>query len=176
MVAKKRKAKKASKKELRRRALAGWDTRRRNLIEREEKLIDTAVLVTGKKRKRKRLDNSRITPDKLKEMLLQERSERERLEAYIADRAEVAASQMDAIEKTYDWLPTRFGSPERLHRDMTLALHPSRLRHLDEAPELFEKLDAAKKKGEYYFIDMCDSMAEFYSVPLAEVYTLFFSM
>jgi hypothetical protein len=166
---------KTTKKELRRRALAGWNTRRRNLIAREQKLIETAAKVLDKKPRKRKKPNPGITPEKLKEMLLEERAARERAEARIAEIYRREALMVDVAELTRDWVPTRIGHPEMLKSDMTLALHPSRLRHVEETLLLQEKLKEAKEKGEYEFIDMCDSMAAFYDIPIQEVYTLYWS-
>jgi hypothetical protein len=174
-MAKAPKKRKVTKKELRRRALAGWDTRRRNQIAREQKLLETAAKVLKKKPRKRKKPNPGITPEKLKEMLLEERTAREKAEARIMEIYQHDARMADIAELTQDWVPTRIGMPEMLKSDMTLALHPSRLRHVEETLLLQEKLREAKEKGEYEFIDMCDSMAMFYDIPVQEVYTLHYS-
>ncbi len=96
----KKSPKKPSKKELRRRALKGWETRRKRelpgKIENERKLIENARKVTGKKpRKKKVKPNPRISADKLQKMLAKERAARKKAEKDIRGIAALAREQID---------------------------------------------------------------------------------
>jgi hypothetical protein len=65
---------------------------------------------------------------------------------------------------------------EDLHKDMTIALMPSRLRHLGPLTDAMERmLKKAFKKGKRALRKQAREYAEFFDVPLREVYTLFFS-
>ncbi len=65
---------------------------------------------------------------------------------------------------------------EKLHKDMTVALMPSRLRHLGPLTDAMERmLKKAFKKGKRALRKQAREYAEFFDVPLREVYTLFFS-
>jgi hypothetical protein len=65
---------------------------------------------------------------------------------------------------------------ENLHKDMTVALMPSRLRHLGPLTEAMQRmLNKAFKKGKRALRKQAREYAEFFDVPLREVYTLFFS-
>ncbi len=65
---------------------------------------------------------------------------------------------------------------EKLHKDMTIALMPSRLRHMGAVTDEMEKmLKKAHKKGERALRKQAKEYASFFAVPLREVYTLFFS-
>lgn len=65
---------------------------------------------------------------------------------------------------------------ENLHKDMTIALMPSRLRHLGPLTDAMERmLKKAFKKGKRALRKQAREYAEFFDVPLREVYTLFFS-
>ncbi len=65
---------------------------------------------------------------------------------------------------------------ERLHKDMTIALMPSRLRHMGAVTDEMEKmLKKARHKGERALRKQAKEYASFFNVPLREVYTLFFS-
>lgn len=65
---------------------------------------------------------------------------------------------------------------EKLHQDMTIALMPSRLRHLGPLTDaMLRMLKKASKKGKRALRKQAREYAEFFDVPLREVYTLFFS-
>ncbi len=65
---------------------------------------------------------------------------------------------------------------EKLHKDMTIALMPSRLRHMGPVTDAMEReLKKASKKGRRALRKQAREYAEFFDVPLREVYTLFFS-
>jgi hypothetical protein len=65
---------------------------------------------------------------------------------------------------------------EKLHKDMTIALMPSRLRHLGSVTDEMEKmLKRAHRKGERALRKQAKEYAAYFDVPLREVYTLFFS-
>ena len=66
--------------------------------------------------------------------------------------------------------------PELLHRDGTIALKPSRLRHLgQETNVLLKILKKAMKKGEQEFTLAANLIATQYEVAVREVYTLWYS-
>lgn len=56
-----------------------------------------------------------------------------------------------------------------------LARNPSRLRWLEEADDIIERLAMAREIGEDQFEELAYELAEDYQVPLHEVYTLFWS-
>lgn len=65
---------------------------------------------------------------------------------------------------------------ERLHKDMTLALMPSRLRHMGALTDEMEKaLKRAARKGKRALRKQAKEYAMYFDVPLREVYTLFMS-
>lgn len=70
-------------------------------------------------------------------------------------------------------------APKYLHRDNTLAVMPSELRHVAETFEIERALKReAKKHGgpdTAGFDEYARKVADFYAVEVAEVYTLFFS-
>jgi hypothetical protein len=73
------------------------------------------------------------------------------------------AGWVDAVDDDY------------LHKDRTLALMPSRLRHQPLTPVWEEILERAGKKGNKALKRQAEVIAEMYEVDLKEVYTLFFS-
>jgi hypothetical protein len=62
-----------------------------------------------------------------------------------------------------------------LRKNFAIAIEPSRLRHLNESEEMEEMLKRAAKKGERALRKQCKAFAEWFAVPIREVYTLFFS-
>lgn len=63
-----------------------------------------------------------------------------------------------------------------LHKDMSIALMPSRLRHMGIVTEAMEKqLKLAGNKGERALKKQVKEYANYFGVSLREVYTLFFS-
>jgi hypothetical protein len=178
----KRKRRKPSKRELRRRALKGWETRRLRLISREQKLLKNAAQFEGLKPEKPEKPKPGITSRKLRAMLAVERETREEAEATIAEmlavwkeEERIEAAQLHIKEITVGWPPTRAGHPEWLRKDETLAMHPSRLRWIDDAEKLMTRLRAAEERGEFDLIDTADRIALQYDVPIQEVYTLHFS-
>ena len=65
---------------------------------------------------------------------------------------------------------------EKLHKNMTIAVMPSRLRHMGALTDVMEKeLKKANRKGEVALKKKAREYAEWFDVPLREVYTLFIS-
>lgn len=109
-----------------------------------------------------------IIPDGLTvkqlEKLLQE-SERRR----IAAEAQLAAEIL-----TRDFVDSE--ELAKLRRNMAIALEPSRLRHLGVVTDEMERmLEKAGKKGKRALRKQAKEYAEYFDVPIREVYTLFFS-
>ena len=89
----------------------------------------------------------------------------------IAQQAAMIADLQKQI--TEKWVPS---SEDRdLHRDGTIALFPSALRHIPDADKLIRRMEKARKKGENEMRSMARRIAYEYDSPLAEVYTLFMS-
>ena len=82
---------------------------------------------------------------------------------------ETVAEQADQLQ----WVEAV--SPEWRHDNGTIALQPSRLRHLPETPALLKILETADKKGVRALEKQAKELARLYEVSLKEVYTLFFS-
>lgn len=65
---------------------------------------------------------------------------------------------------------------EMLRQNMAIAVMPSRLRHLGTVTDEMEKmLKRAARKGKRALRKQAKEYAEYFDVPLREVYTLFFS-
>ena len=62
---------------------------------------------------------------------------------------------------------------ELLHKDGSIALEPSRLRHVEESKVLQNFLKKHNNKGQLDWA--CNEIAGMYNIPLKEVYTLFYS-
>lgn len=146
-------------------AKKGWETRKRRIlpkkIRKEETLVNNAKKVKGKK-PNPRIETKGKTAKQLEKMLIKERKAREEAERRLNE--EVA---------TVGFVDAR--NPEFLHRDMTLAVHPCRLRHRPEAPDLRKALKDARKKGLIHLGQLAHDIADFYDLPIREVYTLYWS-
>lgn len=160
--------KKRQSAEFKRRSIAakkGWITRKKRELPKKiratENIVNNARKVKGKK-PNPRIETKGKSVKQLEKMLAKERAAREAAEQRLEE--EIA---------TVGFVDTR--SPEYLHRDFSIAAHPCRLRHLTEAPDLLETMRKARKKGEVHLGRIAHDIAEWYDVPIKEVYTLFWS-
>lgn len=161
MAAKKKKKLTAKQLAKRRSAAAkrGWVTRRQkqNLVQEVKKKsaqINNAKKAAGKKPKRTHTKGK--TVKELKEIIKKK------------------DEQIELILSTREWvnaLPDEF-----LKKDGTIALEPTMLRHLGKlTDEILKVLKSAKKKGEQFFNQMVNLVADQLQVPVREVYTLWYS-
>lgn len=162
MAAKKRRSKdfirrsKASKK--------GWVSRKKKqalakkLSDAQQKLRNAQLGVKKKKRvKIKRLPaKKKLTISELQEIIASK------------DR------QIAILELTKDWVNAM--PDEYLHKDGTLALKPSRARHMGRiTDEIMKGLRKAKKKGENAFDRAARFYAGYFGLAVREIYTLWHS-
>lgn len=134
-------------------AKKGWKNHRRN-----EK--HTAVILDVAKENRK-------TIRKLKQPKLTNKEK----DALIAEQAAALAhvkDELEIMERLSHFVPAE--ALENLHRDGTLALFPSALRHLENSQTLWERLENAVNKHEEAV-----SIAKEFDVSVQEVYTLWYS-
>jgi hypothetical protein len=165
MASKKRKKKSVSKEqEFKKRSIAarkGW--RKRKLkelpakIRREQKLLANAAVITGKK-SNPRIETRGKTVKQLEKLLKASEKKRKKLEQQLATSEYVDSRPLSLLK-----------------RDMTIAVEPSALRHLDERDTLLKVLKNSKKAGQIIFDKKAAEIAELYDIPIREVYTLYWS-
>lgn len=83
--------------------------------------------------------------------------------------------EIEVLQMTQDWV---HAMPDAyIKRDGTIALQPSRLRHLplEVYEEVLRDLRKWRKKGDIEFGRRCQFYADYFDVPLREVYTLYHS-
>lgn len=90
----------------------------------------------------------------------------------IAEQAEMIAKLQKEISEK--WVPS--SEDAYLHRDGTIALYPSILRHYPTADNMIRRMKNAERKGgEIGLRNMARKIAYEQDAPIAEVYTLFMS-
>ncbi len=141
----------------------GWEKRKEKAIpakiKRAETLIDNAKRAKGKTPK-PRKPNPRIgTSDKTV--------------AQLKKRLAAAEKKLDELKPFEGWVDAK--APEWLHSDGSIAVKPSRLRHLKETNALRRLLKQAGKKSVNHLYELAVDMSEFYDLPLQEIYTLYWS-
>jgi len=144
-------------------AKKGWVTRRakqtlKKSASNQKKKIQNAQLGVSKRKRRviPALDLSWKSREELEEIVRKQRIEIER------------------YELTKDWVDAM--PPEYLHHDGTIAVQPSRARHLGAVTtEARRILRSAWKKGENAFHRAAVVIAEQLELPVREIYTLHYS-
>ncbi len=114
----------------------------------------------------------------LANMLPSTRKLMKRLDSLTPDEfAEVSSElqrQLRFAQMTMGWVDDLEIS--KLRKNMSIAIEPSRLRHLGTVTDEMEKLlNRAARKGDRALRKKAKEFAEYFDVPVREVYTLFFS-
>jgi len=144
------------------RAKKGWDTRRKKELTATHHILENVAIVKGKKPPKSKPKFERLTRAQLKQQLTKANAEKEEAERRLAEEM-----------LTHGFVDTR--NPEFLHGDGTIAVHPCRLRNVAEADRLRAALLKARNRSKATFDELARDMAEFYDLPVKEVYTLFWS-
>lgn len=143
------------------RSKKGWDTRRKKQINSTHHILENIGIVKGTKVDPKpRFE--KLTRAELRQQLLQLQAEKEAAEAQLAEEL-----------ITHGFVDTR--NPEFLHSDGSIAVHPCKLRNVAEADRLRAALLLARRRSQATFDELARDMADFYDLPVKEVYTLFWS-
>lgn len=158
-------SKKLTKEWLRRSRAAkkGWASRK------QKKVLSKKLSDTQKKLRNAQLGLPKKQRKRIPKILASKRSIEE-LEEILRRKDE----EIRILKKTRNWVNAM--PDELLHSDGTIALQPSRARHRGKLTEMaIRRMKLAMKKGEHVFDRTVRQLADFFQLPVREIYTLHYS-
>lgn len=93
--------------------------------------------------------------------------------AALVEKLKELEKKTTIADLTKGWVPA--AELEWRHRNGTVAINPTFLRHLKETDKLLEALEDARDHGKRRLRDTATQIADHYDIPLREVYTLLYS-
>lgn len=151
-------------------AKRGWETRKKKTL--KKRIRQTRQKIEAVKPKKKRQGPKA----RKREQALIRVAALDELQAKIAELEKEKAELEVAFRNALDMRDLVPDAPlDRLKKDGTIALYPSRLRLIPEADELKERLERADQKSRANLDLEAYDISNEYDCPVKEVYTLFFS-